>query len=110
VDVSNEAEAQRRVAVIQDQAVVLARSGAKAATDHLDEQDFRFGRPRQNDAADIRVEPRRENAHVADDLRQPGLKPVDDFFLHTCQCMRPCTLPGRRHPETAAECASHERG
>jgi hypothetical protein len=50
VNVSDKAQPCGRVAVIEDQAMILALRGAKAAADDLHEQNFRFGWASKDDA------------------------------------------------------------
>ncbi len=68
MDVRHEAKAKRGVGVIEDQAVRLALGRAKTTADDLGVEDFRFGRPGQDDAAHVPVHARRQRVDVADHL------------------------------------------
>ena len=58
--------------------MVFAIGLAQTATDHLGVQDLRLGRPRQNDASNVSVEPGGQNAHVAENLDLASLEPRND--------------------------------
>jgi len=78
VNLGHEAEPQRGVAVIEDQAMILALNGAQTATDDLHVQHLGFGWAGEDDAANIPVNTQREHTDVANDLIFTAGKLVSD--------------------------------
>jgi hypothetical protein len=67
-DVGDESEARMIVGMIQDQAVGLTVCCAKSPPNHLDEQHLALGRSSQDDAPDVPVDTRGEDAHITHHL------------------------------------------
>ena len=78
VDVGDEAEPERAVGVIEDQAVRLALGRAQPSSDDLDVEHLRAGRPGKDDAADVPVDTGRQAVDVADDLDLALAEPSSD--------------------------------
>jgi len=71
VDVGDEAEAQRGVAVVEDQAVGFADGRTQTPANDLHVEHLRFGRAGQDDAAHVKVHPGGHRRDIDDDPDQP---------------------------------------
>jgi hypothetical protein len=78
VNVGNESEPDVVVRMVEDQTLILAIGDAQSAADHLNKQHFRFGRPRQDDAAHIPVNAGRQAADITDNLHLAGMESPGD--------------------------------
>ena len=89
VDLGHEAEPQMRVGVIKNQAIFLALCRPQSATDNLHKQHLGLGWSREDDAAHVPVDARRQASNVADDSDLPVLKfSVNVFALFAwCVCV-----------------------
>ena len=66
MDVGHEAKTQMRVGVIEDQAIFLAFCRSQSSTDNLHEQNLGLGRSREDNAAHVPIDARRQASDVAD--------------------------------------------
>jgi hypothetical protein len=81
VNVSNEAEPNMIIGMVEDETVVLALGRAQTTTDHLNEQHFALGGARQDDATNAHpVHAGGEGSDVADDFDLTFMEAIGDEF------------------------------
>ena len=88
MDVGHEAKTQMGVGVIEDQAIFLGFGGSQSSTDHLHEKNLGLGWSREDNAAHVPIDARRQASDVADDSNIPVVKPPFDLPPLADRCAR----------------------